>query len=348
MAVLAPYSLNFPKADATAEILLTWLVGGDLQYAFEIEIYVNDGSTTPFYSVGRTPSYTSQAKLPANTLINGVEYKWRVRTYNATNQVGPWSDYSLIRASSWPVPTIANVSGTIHAQNYRFEGVYSQPENVPIKSYYFRLYQGGRIIRESPVTYSQEISATFSLESDQEYEVDLVVVSQYDITGISPKYPFDTSYQKPGASTGIVAQNLRDQGAVRIQWQNPTVITLPTAKEPQFVPGVYDRALNLADGNEVSYRASFSGQSTVMFWVIPAQDSVDFGGEITRLASSGGGYVAVGYDNPTQKFYAVVKNGAQTLVRGSTVKSFSVGDHVFLAVTQQDCYVGIGGVIERF
>lgn len=348
MAATAPYSLNFPKHDAREFIELTWINGGDLQHAFEIEIYVNDGSTTPFYTIGRTPSYLTRVDLPVNTLINGVEYKWRVRVYNQANDVSPWSDYSLIIASARPAPTITNVSGTLYAQRYTFIGAYSQAQNVAIKSYRFRLFREGSVIAESPLTFSTDIRGTFALETETAYEIELETVSQNDVTGISSRYPFTTSYQKPTQSQAVVAQNAKELAAVRLQWRNPTIITLPTTKPAQFVPGVYDQALSLADGNAVYYNEQFSGNSTVMFWAIPAVDSSEFNGVIARLRDTYREFIEIGYDHVGKRFFCRFKNRGQTIVRGSSTKTFSANTPIFIAFNHNACYVGINGAFERF
>jgi len=348
MAVQTPYSLNFPRADAREQIELTWINGGDLQSAFEIEVYVNDGSASPFYTIGKTPGYAGSVKIPVNKLINGVEYKWRVRIYNAVGSVSAWSDYSLIIASARPTVTITNASGTLYAQRYTFIGTYAQANSVAIKSYRFCLYLDGELTQESEWTYSNDIKAAFVLETDKSYEIELEALSQYDVYGISVKYPFVTSYQKPSQSQGIIATNDKERAAVRLQWRNPTVITLPTLKQPQYKTGVYGQALDLSDGNAVWYSADFNGQSTVMFWAIPSVGSTQLNGVFAKVRNTYREFVEVGFDGATKRFYCRVKNKAETIVRGSSVKSFNANTPIFIAFTQTDCYVGINGVFERF
>ncbi|GAA4082740.1 hypothetical protein [Actinomadura miaoliensis] len=94
-----------PKAafDATTPATFTWTFNDpnpqDRQSAFQLEIYnVNSGALV--HDTGTTTSTVTAYTLPANTLNNGIEYRWRVRTWDDLGEMSPWSAYGTFVTSN--------------------------------------------------------------------------------------------------------------------------------------------------------------------------------------------------------------------------------------------------------
>jgi hypothetical protein len=64
---------------------------GDTQSAFQLEIY-DDPTDTLIHDTGKTVSSDETYELTAATLDNGDSFRWRVRTWDAQDVEGPWSE----------------------------------------------------------------------------------------------------------------------------------------------------------------------------------------------------------------------------------------------------------------
>lgn len=101
---LAPRS-NF---DATQAATFNWIFSDpntvDNQTAYQLQILTNPGAVLT-YDSGKITSTASTCVVPANSLAVGINYQWKVRTYDLSDTVGAYS--SLSSFSTIPPPTIA-------------------------------------------------------------------------------------------------------------------------------------------------------------------------------------------------------------------------------------------------
>lgn len=125
----------------------------------------------------------------ANGCTNGNEYSWTITHYNGSaNKMS----YELpFTASTTPSLTIT-VPSTIDTFAYDFVGEYSQDENVPLKYWYFVLYDSdGEILQETERDYSLDISHKFTgFEDGETYSVKGFGKTQEDGQIESPLYEF--------------------------------------------------------------------------------------------------------------------------------------------------------------
>lgn len=109
---IAPYAPTLtPKTnyDATLAATFAWTFAdpntGDTQSAYQLQIdRVSDGVN--IVDSGKVASTTSSRNVTGGTLTNGVDYRWRVRTYDAADVVGPWSDYGTFSTASGGTVTV--------------------------------------------------------------------------------------------------------------------------------------------------------------------------------------------------------------------------------------------------
>ena len=99
--------------DATNAVDFKWVFSDtnvkDTQEAYQLEISrVSDGVVV--YDTGAMYTDRSYHTLPANTLTNAIDYRWRVRTVDAVNAFGTWSDYQQFTTSATGTTTITNPS----------------------------------------------------------------------------------------------------------------------------------------------------------------------------------------------------------------------------------------------
>lgn len=92
-----------PNFDADDPVTFEWVFGdpdsGDSQSAFQLQID-NASTGASAYDSGKTVSGTESHTVSGGTLTNGVDYRWRVRTWDSQDDVSPWSEYSTFTTSN--------------------------------------------------------------------------------------------------------------------------------------------------------------------------------------------------------------------------------------------------------
>ncbi|MGW3499368.1 glycoside hydrolase family 78 protein [Streptomyces globisporus] len=97
--------------NATTAQTFTWTFNdantSDSQTAYRLQIVrVSDGVVV--YDTAKTASATSSATASANTLVNAVNYQWRVMTWDLQDAAGAWSPYSAFSTVSAATVTITS------------------------------------------------------------------------------------------------------------------------------------------------------------------------------------------------------------------------------------------------
>jgi hypothetical protein len=139
-APLSPTNLSRGNFDATQSTLFTWTFNDpDLngsQSAFQIQILKASDSTV-VYDTGKVASTTSNYTLPASTLINGIQYQWKVLTWDNEDLQGVWSLLANFTATSAPIVTILSpVNTTLTDSNLIVQWSYSDPQNLTQSAYH--------------------------------------------------------------------------------------------------------------------------------------------------------------------------------------------------------------------
>lgn len=107
----APALVDEAGYDATAARIFAWAFSdpnaADAQTAYELQIQrVSDNVNV--VDTGKIVSAVASRNVAANTLANGVNYRWRVRTYDALDVVGAWSSYDTFTTSAIGTLTITS------------------------------------------------------------------------------------------------------------------------------------------------------------------------------------------------------------------------------------------------
>jgi hypothetical protein len=97
--------------DATAAGTFAWTFNdpnpGDTQSAYEFEVErVDTGASV--VDTGKVASATPSRNVTGGTLTNGLSYRWRVRTWDAADVVGPFSGWGTFSTSAGGTVTITD------------------------------------------------------------------------------------------------------------------------------------------------------------------------------------------------------------------------------------------------
>lgn len=244
MAILKPSNIspNNIVKDAQQDIAISWKNLGDRQYAYRVIVYTNTDNQL-IYDTGKVSNLNPIHIIPANTLVNGVVYKYTITVWNQLNQSAT-SDWIIFKCSSMPIASFVNISPNDEVLNssYLFVGSYYQAEDVPIRSWRMILYdEHDAIIGLSPETFSDVIEYEFSgLRNDTDYQIELQVRSQDNLINTTGKIPFHVRYEVPSSSISLQAENVAEKAAVRLQWR---VI--------QIIGEVVDGTISFIDGDKI-------------------------------------------------------------------------------------------------
>ena len=109
---------------------------GDTQSAYQLQIFrVSDGAT--IVDTGKVVSATSQHTIVAATLTNGVNYQWKVKTWNSVDLGGSYSSLASFYTSQPPVVSITDPpdEGTYNKGLLIVTWGYSDPDSDPQNRY---------------------------------------------------------------------------------------------------------------------------------------------------------------------------------------------------------------------
>lgn len=103
VAPSAPTLTHEPGYDATTVHVFAWAFGDpnplDAQVTYDLQIQrVSDSVNV--VDVSAVASSVGSRSVAANTLANGIAYRWRVRTTDATGTQGAWSSYDAFSTSA--------------------------------------------------------------------------------------------------------------------------------------------------------------------------------------------------------------------------------------------------------
>ena len=240
MAILKPSNISPTSAqDASKSITFSWQNLGDRQYYYQIQIYNNSTSELAYDST-KIASLNAFYILPESILINGTTYKYQITVWNQLEEFVS-SVWMVFKCSSAPIVNFTNLNlgSEILNSSYLFQGVYSQAEDIPIRSWNMILYDiNDYIIGTTGVQYSDVIEYEFSgLNNEANYQVELQVRSQDDLIATTGKIPFYCRYEVPASTITLQAENVAEKAATRLSWRVTQIIGNVLQGEISYIDG---------------------------------------------------------------------------------------------------------------
>lgn len=108
VAPTGPTLASKANFDATDDALFEWTFNdpnpSDTQSAYQLEINTAAGAAA--YDSGKVTSATGSATLPGSSIDNDEDFQWHVKTWDAADAEGEWSDFSTFSTASTGVVTI--------------------------------------------------------------------------------------------------------------------------------------------------------------------------------------------------------------------------------------------------
>jgi hypothetical protein len=233
MGIYQPIQLtpNGTSIDATQNNSLSLTMRGDKSNYYSAQILLNSTSSliydTGIVDISSTPLFngqTLQIPIPANTLTNGFDYRWKVRIYGTTTATYVDTQPEILfKTRSNIVLSIANYTPTINSSTFTFQGNYIQSDGVGIKYFVFNLYDS--LSADTPIATSGKqynslnLTYTFDRFINQTTDyIELSCESQDSVQATTGRLPISISYAPPQLAFKPTTEILYDKDAVKVDW----------------------------------------------------------------------------------------------------------------------------------
>lgn len=214
--------------DATLNKDLEWTFQdpdvGDSQSAYQVIITrVSDGVTV--HDTGKVISPTAKYTLPANTLVNGINYQWKVRTWDSHDLASDYSSLASFRTSSPPVVLI-NVpvnEGTYDKGILTVTWTYSDSESDVQAKYRAKLLDiNDNVLEDSGEVSGAAIQHQFAyiLANNTQYKVSVTVWDETGQQSVADINTFISDFIPPVAPVITISPN-SGGGYINITIANP-------------------------------------------------------------------------------------------------------------------------------
>lgn len=164
--------------DATAAATFAWTFNdpGDTQSAYELEIERVDTGAS-IVDTGKVTSTTSSRNVTGGTLTNGLNYRWRVRTWDSSDVVSDFSDWGTFSTAAGGTVTVtdpasdnpAGVETDDYTISWSVSGTTQAAYNITVTS------SGGTLISTGWVTSTGTTYNVAGMATGVEYTISVKV-----------------------------------------------------------------------------------------------------------------------------------------------------------------------------
>jgi hypothetical protein len=235
--------------DATAETTFSWTFNdpttGDTQSAYQLQVNTSLGASA--YDTGKVASATANATLAASTITNDADWQWRVKTWDAADAEGEWSDFSTFSTSSTGVLTITDPetdNPALAVDHYAMSWAVSGATQDHYQVVVVNTVTSETVSDTGSVSGSDTSYTVTGMATDTQYRVE-VTVSDTGVDTNTATRLLTPDYSNPPAPT--IALTGSDAGAyILVSVTNPT----PTGQNPD---ALYNDILRRESGSDDAY-----------------------------------------------------------------------------------------------
>lgn len=267
--------------DATADADFVWTFrdpnSADTQSAFQLEIY-DDATDTLVHDTTKTTSSSESYTLTGGTITNGDDYRWRVKTWDALDEEGPWSDFGYFATSASGNVTVVSpatdndpsiVTADVTVQWSVSGATQDDYRVVVVKTSDSSTHSDSGWVTSTDVTYT-----VTGMDSGTEYRVEVTIrdTGVESSTGtrlITPDYstPDTPSISVSGVADDPTTDNPNAAGGyLLVSVSNPAAGTNVSSLDGTFETGVSGWEANnctLVQSSAQAYAGTYSALMTV-------------------------------------------------------------------------------------
>ena len=235
---LVPYApILLPKSnfDATKSALFEWKFEDydiyDTQSAFQLQI-IRVSDSVVVKDTGKLTGTPNNYTIATDTLLNGVQYQWKVITWDKLDSISPYSLIGTFKTSGTPILTIVYpaLSELIPLSKITCTWTFTDPNNLKQRNYMIQLYNSlNQLLYEynSSGINDRSIEIPTILINNASYTIKLKVWNEAGIQSLESVRPFSVSYSPPATPILSYAED-NNRGSILLSIKNPT----PTYLQP--------------------------------------------------------------------------------------------------------------------
>lgn len=312
--------------DATTNNFSMTINGGTC-YGYKLIITDTDNVTqyqTSVITLG-TPVYDTEQlsiDLDISSLSTGNTYKWYMQLYEDALVTEYITDVSYIFYSDevpdldyTPAPSgtspgkYYDVAGAV----YTVRGTYEQAQDVPIKSWYFSLYNSLQtLIRDYDKSYNQNIVQEFEgLLDGISYWIDFTVETENSYTTTSERIKLIVDYDDVSASIDLTATNNEETSGILNSWGGFVyILGVAVGTAPNYISDfIYTGNYGLDPQSDIEVE-DFNTDSTFNYQFVWGNKNTSVDGDIMELENSTASEVlTVTYNNAGQQMELYYNSG---------------------------------------
>jgi hypothetical protein len=250
--------------DATVAKAFTWTPTdpnpGDTQSAYQLQILDADLGTTAL-DTGKVTSTVSSHNVAGGTLTNVKSYQWRVKTWDALDAEGDWSEYSTFQTSAGGQvtitdPAVDNPVGLDTDDTYVTWTVTGATVQASYRIILRRMSTLAVVSDTGWVTSTATTALVSGMATDVQYRVEIQVRNAaLVLSGIGQRL-LTPSYATPEAPV-VTLSDMSDQGYMLVSVTNP----LPGQPE---VPGSPEYGFETGTGSWAGIGCTLAAEATVV------------------------------------------------------------------------------------
>lgn len=274
----APVQGLRPNFDASSAVQFSWVFSdanpADVQTGYQIEISRVDTSVIA-HDTGKVTSGAATHTLAANVLANGVNYRWRVRTYDTIGVAGTWSAYATFTTAATGTTTITSPSNdglTFDTSYLNLQWTYAQTGGqtqtkrrvvlTRVEDNTVELDTG--LVASTVNNYRLE-----NLSSGVPYRVDVYVTNSANIAVPAASRTFLAFYSEPMTPQTIIRPV---EEYIEVQVINP----IPAGSRPEVaVNDIYRRRAGVTDSKWILI-ASIDNNATHRDYAVKSETAYEY------------------------------------------------------------------------
>lgn len=204
VAPSAPILVDQPNYDATVSTLYDWTFVdanvGDAQTAYQL-IIENADTGAGVVDTGKVVSATTDRTVAGGTLTNGVNYRWKVRTWDSVDVVGPYSTYDFFSTAAGGTvnitdPATDNLAGLI-VDSYTIHWAATGTTQTKYRVRVVRTDTSAQLVDTGFVTSTDTFYTILNMASDVEYQIQVTLKNVSDISTNTAVRLITVSYAQP-------------------------------------------------------------------------------------------------------------------------------------------------------
>lgn len=322
MAMIKPIVGEIHAFDATQPHTFYFETnGGDQVVKNEIKIINNTTNAVVYNHV--VTIYRFNQTVPANTMVNGMQYAVSFRTYGVGDITSDWSTYVPFYCYTTPVVKL-NITNneTVGSATYNVILRYSQKENEPIDYGYIELFDAyGSVISRSQNYYntSQIEHQLQGLINGSNYRIKGTVVTQEQTVVETDEISFYVKYKQPQLSSKVELTSHNCDGYISIDSQYISISGKTNPSSPIYIDdekidccGADSDILHENTGYYVKWDNGFKipNKFLLRMWLNPAMIE----NKVAYISSDSGTneWISIEFVRGTEYDYFVVKTNSGT------------------------------------